>query len=545
MRSGLPKTPTAAGTGGRVVQGPSSLPRLRPASATSQLSSNTRVRSLLARHLGSEHLSRRASAGTRRPPAGSRRSECPVESSAGAAASLRPKLLAWAGGVLLLLLSVAGWAGVPGWCCRSLAEAGLQSADYQVAERWTEVAGWVEAENPAALLQRARLELALNRTAAAAGWVRRAEQLDPLFKELQAHQLLIEAHRGNRTAVAPLTQSPQPGLPLSFVYRAVVRCAMQHGRFAFARQTAEHWITDLPGDAAAEYHRARIAELEEQTDQAATAYREALRKQPRYSEAAFRLATLLRHQQQFEAAQQLFLQCRQTPLQPIAMIEAADAAWLAAQPARAWQHLESVLEVDPQRLRPLYLRVDEFAENDRVALLAARLKQEQVDAPGVVRYAGRALRYQPRNREAHQMLTAAFQQMQRPAEAAKHVEIQAELLEADRRALALQTEVAADPSNVQVRCELAEALFQGVSLADAQVQLEIILEQQSDSRRAHALLARLYRERAERTKQDDHWRILARRHAAKANRLPASESGDEATLAAVPSHEAGSSHESE
>lgn len=436
----------------------------------------------------------------------------------------------------MLLLVVAVGAGVPGWWCRSLAEAGLQSADYQSAQRWSHVADWVAVQEPATLLQRARLELAWNRTGAAERWVRQAEQLDRHFPGIESHKRLIEAHRGDRPAVEMLTRSAESSVPPTAVYRAAVRCAMQNGQFAFARQTAEQWNVDFPDDAAATYHRARIAELEAQTEEAEAAYREALRQQPHYAEAAFRLATLHRHQHRFEKAAQLFLQCRDAALQPIAMIEAAEAAWLAGKTERAWHQLEPVLQVPPQELRPLYLRVDEFAENDRAALLAARLKQEQGTSTQVVLFAERAIDYQPRNREAHQLLAAAFQRMERPAKAAEHVAIQAELLEADQNALALQTKLAADPTNVEIRCELAEALFDGVSLADAQVQLEMILEQQPDLARAHALLARLYAERAkraERTKQRDRWRVRARHHALLGARVLARDAQNEATVVAT------------
>jgi len=72
---------------------------------------------------------------------------------------------------------------------------------------------------------------------------------------------------------------------------------------------------------------------------------------------------------------------------------------------------------------PLREHLDEFVEDDRAALLAARIKDHQKDPEAAVPYLRRVLTFNPRNIEARSRLAACLRSLGQTAEAAGESEI--------------------------------------------------------------------------------------------------------------------------
>ncbi len=293
-----------------------------------------------------------------------------------------------------------------------------------------------------------------------------------------------------------LTESGAQWLPSCEVHEAVVRCALYDGRWDWARAALDSWQRDVPQDAAVPYLRGRIHELQDEVPEALEEYDEALRLQPSLSKADFRKGAILRGLRQFDEAVAAFLHCRHSALTPIAMIEVADCRWQQGDNDAAWKVLEPYVEQPVRETTELYLQVEEFVEEDRGALVAARIRDGQNDPEAAVPLLQRVLDFNPRNVEARNLLIANFRRLGRGAEADAQTTVVNELLEKRRRTTDLRRLLDEHPDDLEMRCELAELYLEAESLMHAQLELTTVLNRSSDHARAHRLMAMVFREKA-------------------------------------------------
>lgn len=409
----------------------------------------------------------------------------------------------------LALLPLALAMDGPGQWCRLLARRALENNAPHAAMLWIERARAIDGSNSDTDLLQVRAFVHLNMSSRALESLALAARHGSDEEEVRRYTDLVLAQRGELEAAERLTTVHASSLPPRQVLEVLVRCAMFHGRFDWGLSLIERWDQQFPGDAGADYYRGRLFELQEQPQEALLAYQAAHNRQPSLAKAAFRSAVLQREQRKLAEAERAFLQCGGSPYEPIAMIEAADCRWQQGANEAAWELVEPWVDSPPQELSELYLQVDEFVEDDRAALVAARVKESQGDMEATVALLERVLDFNHRHLEAQGLLASAFRSLGRAAEADRQTALQREMIDKQRQCVELSIQLKDAPHNLEARCDLAELYMECYSLGDAQLELKEILVIAPKCSRAHELLSRIYREKS---RFDDRYSQLADRH---------------------------------
>jgi tetratricopeptide (TPR) repeat protein len=312
---------------------------------------------------------------------------------------------------------------------------------------------------------------------------------------LQAYRDLIHARRGRWEATERLTGADTLRVPYRDAMGAVVRAAMLHDRIDLAEAMLDDWEQKLPKDSAVNYLRGRMLEAREKTERAADQYEIASAKQPRYSAAHFRRGVLRRNERDFAGSETSYLQCR-SPYHQIARLEAGESRWQREAYAAAWELVEPLLSEPWGPLFARYLEVDEYVDDDRPALIGARIQSSQGDLEAAVRLWQRVREFHPRNFEATKMLADHLGELGRHDESLAERQRLQDLLDTRQRTVELRNQFREEPGNLELHCDLAEAYLHGESLAEGIVELQAILRSHPDCKRAHRLLAIAYREKA-------------------------------------------------
>jgi len=398
--------------------------------------------------------------------------------------------------VLVTLVFLAWWLDAAGRWCRQAAQRSLRNNSPWTALKWIDRSRSIRGATGETYLLEARACARAGLNARAISALALATGQDVDSAALEACQDLVAAHRGDLAAAERLTTLRTSRLPDCEIYEAVVRCALFHGRWDWARGALAAWEKDLPRDAVVPYLRGRVRELEEQLEDALREYEAALRLQPTLAKAAFRRAVILRELRRFDEAVTLLQRCRGSPFDLIARIEVADCRWQQGDSDAAWEALEPALSLAPQYLMELYLQVEEYIEDDRAALVATRIRAGQDNAESVVPLAARVLDFNHRNIEARNLLVSALRRLGRTAEADEQTAIVEQLLDKRRQTTDLRRLLSENPNDLETRCDLAGLYLEAESLMHAQFELLAVLERSANHARAHGLLARVYHERA-------------------------------------------------
>ncbi len=398
--------------------------------------------------------------------------------------------------ILIALVLFAWWVDVPVQWCRLAARRALRDNLPQTAVTWIHRSRSFRDSSSETTLLEARALARAGLTTHSLRSLRAATDQGADENNLLACKDLVLARRGDLLAAERLTTLRAGLLPAREAYEAIVRCALFHARWDWARSVLDGWGNDFPRDAAVPYLRGRIFELLEESQPAIGQYDAATELQSSLAKAAFRKGAILRELRQFDTAETAFLRCRKSPFLSIAMIEVADCRWQRGATEAAWEALEPYVEIPPQQLMELYLQVEEFVDEDRAALIAARIRDSQNNPDAAIPLLERVLDYNHRNVEAHNLLASALRKLGSVDEAKQQIAVVEELLKKRRKTTELRRLLSENPGDLEMRCDLADLYLQAESLLHAQLELATVLEQSPGHRRAHRLLAAVYREKA-------------------------------------------------
>lgn len=319
----------------------------------------------------------------------------------------------------------------------------------------------------------------------------KAEGLGATIGQLEDHVDLIDARLGDIHAAERLSKNETAAVPVREFFHAVVRCAMYRGRLGWGHALLDRWREQFPDDAAERYLRGRIFELEEDSEKAADCYEQAITRQGNYPEAAFRLGILHRDSSEFDKAEASFRLCLNSPYEEIARIEIAECLLLQGEAEKAAKMLDPVLKLEPESTLRQYLPAEVYMEDDRAALVGAALKVSLKQRDEAAKLYLRALDHNPRNLQARSQLSVLLRLLERDTEADKHLAIHRRLSEQQAETVRIRTELEDSPDDLDLRCDLAELHLECTSMADAQIELQRVLERDPEFPRAHSILRRL------------------------------------------------------
>ncbi len=370
-------------------------------------------------------------------------------------------------GTLALLVGCAYVLDAPGMWMRSLAHRALRAHDARQALLWTERSLSYSANDRQAHLLAARAHLQLNLNAAAQADLARASnqvaaQPDA---ELLAHQEMISAQMGDLQAAERLLQWDLDYALPNEAYEAILRCTLQHGEFDLARAILNQLDQLQVEPALVAYQRGRIHEVAEEFQQAAADYQAALALRPAMLRAAFRAGTCFYELRQFQAAAEMFSRAARGHYQQVANIELASSLWEDNQFQAAEQAIAVAIDSDPLQLQADYLELEQYVDEDRAALVAARIDDAQGNSQRAIENLRRVLAFNHRSFEARGLLIKNLQATNQRDEAEQLAELQREMIANRERCRSLVLELEASPHDIEKRCELAELYWYTESVA--------------------------------------------------------------------------------
>jgi tetratricopeptide (TPR) repeat protein len=313
-------------------------------------------------------------------------------------------------------------------------------------------------------------------------------------QQLRDHRQLVAIRLGDMSAAQTLSQSESVSLPFDDFFNALVHCAMFHGQFDWGHSLLDEWQEKAPGNAAESYLRGRLFELQDRFDESLGSYRMAIERQGSYPRASFRMGVVHRDQRELEAAETAFRACLDSPYARIAKIELAEICLQRGDFETAQQFLDAVGEQDPRSTIQLYLAVEMFVDNDRFALLQGGACEAAQEDEAASKAFQAAIDFNQRNLEAQFKLAAVLRRLGRGDEASVPADAHRRLVEQQTQCIALRTSLEDSPDDLELRCDLAELVWQCESVADAHLELEAVFTRDPYHRRAKSLLRRIQTE---------------------------------------------------
>jgi Tfp pilus assembly protein PilF len=415
--------------------------------------------------------------------------------------------------LLLLALIVLSWVMIgldlPGRWFRWAASGSIDSNKPHVAMWWTSLSRWRGGSHPEADLLDARAWVWLNQTTLAMDQLAGLERGSVDWRRLAAYSDLVLARRGLSDAADRLVNSETQWVPARDVMAAVARSALVNEQYPLAERVLEQWQARFSRDPALFYLKGLVAELQDQLELAETNYTRAFELQPDFGAATFRLGVVRRLERRFDEAESTFALCHGTPYERIGRLEQAACQWELDLLDEAWDLVEPLLDEPLAALISLYLEVDEYVDDDRPAFVAARIKSSQEAWNEAESFARRSLDMNPRNSEARSLLANVLRESGRLEESIAERDVLENLLDIRRHSGELRNQLAREPDNVELRCDLAENYLVAESVAYSMSEAMEVLRRDPRNKRAHRLLAQAYRERAKMTPE---FTELARKH---------------------------------
>lgn len=380
------------------------------------------------------------------------------------------------------------------WLCFSARRALDESLPYS-ALRWIQRTRLLGNDNIDARLLETEAYLQLSMNSKALTSLQLALQYGLQAEIASAFKDMVLAQRGDFAAAERLMNQHAGVAPARPTLEAIVRCALLNDRFDWVAMVLDKWQQQFPRDAAARYYRGRTHEIHEDWAKALVEYGAALVLQPKFAKASFRSGIVLTKQQQFFSGEQMFRKCAVPPYTQIAMIEVANCLWELGQNAEAEKVIDEHGKLGPESLQEQYMQLDEFVDEDRAALVAARVKDSQNEPQAAIKLLKQVLDYNHRNFEARNILISCLRRLEKNAEADQVARTQTEMLECRRRCLTLRIDLSIDSENIQKRCELAELYWKCESLGEAQLELNAIFAREPTCKQAHRIQSQIYAEK--------------------------------------------------
>lgn len=408
----------------------------------------------------------------------------------------------------LLSLIVLAWRlDAAGSWSRGYVQSALQRHDPAAALEWLGTARKVSLAPAQDDLLEARVWLSLNQNALAQAALAKAERAGLAASVQTSYQSLIDLQRGYGQQAVRLLQG-DPNLGPGELFEALARCALLNGQAESARSVADQWETEQSTDARPEYYRGRAMEVLEDYQAAAMHYAESVARCGTLAKARFRLSKMHQHLLDYQAALEP-LEFRSTRYQALFDIERAECLYQLEDYEAAQAAIAVHLDTPPHKLNALCYELDEFQEWDRAKALAGRIALQLGRPQEAIELWQNALAFNHRDFATVYQLQQVLREQGQTAEADQWLEKHSEMLKKRQQIGVLRKQIADDPTDLESRLALAERYFEVESLAETQGELQAILGLDPDYAAAHALLARVYRERA---RYDESVGYLIERH---------------------------------
>ena len=420
--------------------------------------------------------------------------------------SVSPKRRSWLGwlialGAILLLLVFA--LDVPAKSCQHFARKAIMAFDYEGAERWIARATSVSPQNADNELLAARV-------------CRRQGQLDEMSKHLtranvlggdrrasKIEEALALAQSGDLTAVEPqlIAWLKEGAGDADEISDAYANGLAANSRFEQSATVLQAWRTDYPTDPRPDYRMGRLREYLEEWDEAERAYREAIRLNPNYFAAHYRLGRVLLLGRRIEEAINSFGECLKMQRPQAAQVQLAGCYRALADQEQAAKLLREVLTHDRKTIALSYQDVDENPETFDAAAWLGDIESEGGNHDEAFKWLSMALAENPRDLAARYSLAVTLRALGKDAEAEGEFEKVRLSRAALERANPLRDRIKRNPKDLEARAELGTLLLEHESQRMGRFWLQSILPFESRHQVAHAGLAKSYSELAERSPQ--------------------------------------------
>ncbi len=337
--------------------------------------------------------------------------------------------------LLFLVWSLGGLA----WWPRNLAQQALVQRDYTAAAAWARQAAQLDHDNADTELLLGRIERKLGHREESQRHLRWAATLGGDRERIRREELLGQAQTGELDGILPdlhrlLIQHSEDGADICEAY---ANGLLVNGQVDEALAIIEQWRQAFPSDPQPDNLRGRIAEFRNRTNEAERHYRAALAKQPRHFPALFGLGRTLIELNRWSEALDTYQACLRSPFAAPAQLGMARCLSNLERDKEALQRLHEAAAQERDQFRESLRQLGEPTEYSTLDFELGALEAKLGHTDAAIAALERAVKFNPKHRQARYQLALALNTTGRTAEAQVHfdwhLKIEQQLTERDRQ----------------------------------------------------------------------------------------------------------------
>jgi tetratricopeptide (TPR) repeat protein len=410
-----------------------------------------------------------------------------------------------AAGIIVACLVLAGlgyfvaYPQVWGWYHWRQAQQAIAADDLHTARTHLQVCAAVWPKNAETHFQLARVCRRQDDLAAAANYLRTADQLKWPVEAIDLEGRMLRAQGGAIAAVeGPLLEQVAAGHHEEvLILEALVRGYLAADFLRDASHWAETWIERYPADWRPWHYRGRILQLRNLADNAIVDYHQALQRKPDSALTRLWLAGALADSGRYAEALQEFRSYLQgDPDNPVALMGVARCLHSLSDYPAAEAALTALLDRYPKHAAGHVLRGQLELSRDRPAEALLWLKQADDLAPN--------------EQDTTFSLAAAYRRLGQHDDADRYERKAKDLKRQLDRLELLGREISARTDTVALRHEAAKILFNLARYDEGARFLEAVLQEDPAHRPTHQALAEYYQKRGDAQRAELHRRAMGR-----------------------------------
>lgn len=405
--------------------------------------------------------------------------------------------------VLLLLLAglpaLAWLLGAGEFTAKWFATRAIVRRDYRSAQIWAERACSFNRHDPESEFLLARIERKLGRLDESLQHLKRADALGLGRERIYREGVLAQAQAGQLSGVV----DELPGMLLNQQGDAAEICEafangfLANGQDREALTLIKTWRLDYPDDPLPDCLWGRLAEHKHRLAEAEEHFRAALQRDPRHVLSLFGLARILCELNRWQEAADLYRSELTSLIPGPAQLFLARCLRNLGREDEALEFLKKAAQADSEQFTGELRRLGEQTENDLLATELGIVEAHHDRHDEAIRWLERAVRHNPKHREARYQLAQSLNAAGRTADAKPHFQFLQKNDEKLREVDRLHDVVLQHPDDLDARFRLGMLVYETSSEATGLFWLRSVLARDPNHQEAQAAVSQHMARQAE------------------------------------------------
>lgn len=405
----------------------------------------------------------------------------------------------WGWVVILGLLLLFQWNGGIAQFSRTMAANAIDTRRLDTASWWLSIARQLSADGETEYLM-ARVARRQGHLGQMLEHLKAAHQKDFDAQKLDREQLLAFASLGRFEGDSEQRLNEwlqEPDSDRAEIFDAYANGLTLVSRFEHAMEVLQTWQEFAPQDPLPSYRMARIHEHFSQTQEAESAYRKSIEKQPTFKNAAYHLARVLLDQRRPEEALEHFGACNSGATALAARIGMARCHKSLGDIDTARKLLIEVMQATYEDQMKSFHGLDEFPERYVAASELGIIETELGNFSEACEKLEAALQRFPLDSIARYSYAVALRGLNRSDEAEANFETVRRSRAALDEVSSLQELLRSDPQNTEARIKIGKIILEHESQTVGEFWIQSVFAYEPHNQEAHRALAEYYALRRE------------------------------------------------